>query len=763
MSDDIRYGVTELYRQPMADTSARGLRDRPRSVEFYVVLLILVPLLEGLHRFWAVQAILILIMLSLPGLLLLRALRIPGSVVADLPALVPCASIIILISTGLVLDLVGPLVGLNTPLRTLPILVSIEAICVVLLIAARSVGPDIELPPLTLKNPISLLFPLILPLIAIAGAQLLNNDHSNKVALAVVLLCVVVLLAVILYASRLRESLLTMTLFSVGLALMYTYSLRGALVYGFDISTEYQRLTETVATGVWHTTHYNDAYGAMLSLTVMPTELHFLSGVSSLMVFKIIYPAIGALFPIEIYAIARRVLSRTLSFTAATIVIAQSGFMQEFPALARQEVAVSLFGAMVAVMLYRPQRRAAQLVLITLIALSMAVSHYSTTYVAITIFGVAIILQWIISWFRQVPRFTDTLVVGFMASLLGAVIWYGPVTQSATGLSAFSQTLTSQGLDLLPNQTPGENPIAAYLNSGQQTMTASQYKTAVHRQYVLGGSPVTPLVDAGLPKYSLQDDSVPVPPIKFASIHRLINLTSLMFQQLLNILGIIGAILMACARRIRWPARVVGFLGLGAALFLIIMRLSGTLAVLYNSERALVQALGVFSITFCWVLERIARRWEGKRNAVLCLTALFLGAFVVNTSGLLGAMLGGGTATNLANGGEDYERFSRTTQEISAASWLGSEVNSGHLVYADRYAQLPLDAVTTWGASANEDVTPLTIDQNAWVYASTANIVDGRTRVDFNNYLATYAFPEEFLEQNFDLVYSDGASEVFHR
>jgi uncharacterized membrane protein len=173
----------------------------------------------------------------------------------------------------------------------------------------------------------------------------------------------------------------------------------------------------------------------------------------------------------------------------------------------------------------------------------------------------------------------------------------------------------------------------------------------------------------------------------------------------------------------------------------------------------------VFSITFCWILERIATRWSSKKNAVLWFNALLLAAFIINQAGLLGAVIGGGTPTNLANSGEDYERFFRTAQEVAAATWLGSEVRSGQLVYADTYAQLPLDAMTpSLGLSANENVTPLTIDQNSWVFASTANIVDRRARVDFdNNYLVTYAFPAKFLDRNFNIVYSDGASEVFHR
>jgi uncharacterized membrane protein len=762
MSDAIRYRLAQTRAERVA-VGTQTRRPRPRTFQICAALLVLVLPLAGLHRVWAVQAILILLILLLPGFLLLRALSIPGRVVADFPALVPCASMTVLLFTGLPLDLLGPLVGISDPLSTVPILVSFEVVSAVLLFAGRNAGPNVDV-PLTLKNPISLAYPLILPLITILGAQRLNNGYSNKVAIVGILLCILLLVIVMFLASRLADSFLMMLLFSAGLALMYSYSLRGDLVYGFDISTEYQVLTETVTSGVWHATHYNDAYGAMLSLTIMPTEMHFISGVSALMIFKLVYPIIGAIFPLAVYVLARRVLSRTWSFIAAAIIIAQSGFMQEFPALARQEIGLAMFGALVAVMLYRPPRRATQLGLIVLLALSMVVSHYSTTYVAITVFGAAMAIQWIMSWFRRLPRYTDTLAVAFIASLLGAVIWYGPVTQSATGLQAFTQALSSQGLDLLPNQTAGESPIAAYLNSTQQSLTPSQYEQAVHAQYVLEGSSITPLADADLPKYSLNANKVGAdPPAALPPIHSALNLAQEFFAQILNLVGAIGALVLVFRRKAPRAARIVGFLSLGSTMFLILIRLSGTIATFYNAERALMQSLGVFAVTFCWVLERVTHRWVNMRNALLWIIALFLGGFIVNASGLIGAVLGGGTATNLANSGEDYERFYRTNQELAAASWLGSKVRSGQFVYADRYAELALTAMTELGPTVVQDVTPLTIDQHAWIYASTSNIVNGRARAVFENYSIYYTFPIQFLDENFDIVYSDGASEVFHR
>jgi hypothetical protein len=60
-------------------------------------------------------------------------------------------------------------------------------------------------------------------------------------------------------------------------------------------------------------------------------------------------------------------------------------------------------------------------------------------------------------------------------------------------------------------------------------------------------------------------------------------------------------------------------------------------------------------------------------------------------------------------------------------------------------------------------VTPQTLNDHAWVYASRTNITDRQAFALYDEHLATYAFPAEFLDANYDLVYTNGSSEVFHR
>jgi uncharacterized membrane protein len=728
----------------------------------YVAALALLAVLVPLHRWWSAQLLLITLLLIVPGVILLRALRIPGQFVASFPVYVPCASIIVLFGSGLAVDLVGPLVGVAAPLRAGPLLVGLEVMCLALLAASVNAPPEVAIPWPSLARPARLAWPLVLPLVAAAGALRLNSGHGNGVALIAVAALVALLVTAAALAPWLDEILLRVILYAGGLAAGWSYSLRGDGVYGFDIATEYQRLQQTVLTGIWHAPHPNDAYGAMLSVTVMPAELHALSGIPGLLVFKVVYPAIYAVFPVAIFDLARRVLSLRWAFVAATFTLGQYAFT-EIVSVARQEIALVLFVALIAAMLDTRMPRRSQWALVAMLSVGMTLSHYSTTYVAITIIGLTIPLQWATSWFREIPRITGAVATAFVAALAGAVIWYVPVTHSDSHLLQVAQTVEAQGFDLLPNRPPGGGFLAAYLQGNTKTtIKAARYQTLIASYYERHDPFIKALNDASLPQYALRNSAVPVPPVEWHLGYSAIGLSLLVIEQLANVLAAVGALLMVVRRKASVITRQVGLLAVVATLLLTAIRFSGTLAVAYGQERAQLQGLVVLAIALCWALQGLGRM-QKSRQAVAAVAAACLAVILVNTTYLVGAVLGGGTSANLANNGAAFERFYTTAPELAAAGWLGGHVRPGQLVYADEYGQLPLVAVTGAQQGLILDLTPQTLHQHAWVYASRVNVINGRAFGLYNNQLATYAFPSGFLDANYDLVYTDGSSEVFHR
>jgi uncharacterized membrane protein len=739
-----------------------------REPAAYVLLLGLIAALTPLHGWWAVQVFLLLALLVVPGLLLLRALRVPGRVVSSFPVYVPCASVVVLLGSGLAADLIGPLLGVAAPLRAGSLLASLEISCLALLAASLNAPPDVAIPWNLLSRSARFAWPLILPLVAAAGALRLNNGHGNTVALITLTACIVMLSVAIVFYRRVDNTLLQIILYAAGLAILWGFSLRGDLVNGFDIAVEYHDMHQAVLAGIWHTGHQGDAYGAMLSVTVMPAELHALSGIPDLLVFTAVYPAIYALFPVAIFGIGRAVLSPAWAFVAAAFVMGQYAFA-EMAGFARQEIALVLFTASIAAVLDTRMRRRSQWALCVLLGLAMVLSHYTTTYVAITIIGLGLALQWVVAWFRQIPHVTGNVVVLFFTILGGAVIWYGPVTHSAaSGLGQLVQVVEAQGPNILPNKIPGESLFAAFLSGNTKTpIQATRYAQLIHNYYATYKPYITPVPDAHLPQYTLHNSAVPTPPIRSHISYDVLNATLIAVMELGNLLCVFGALLMTLRRNISMVERQIGLFALGASVLLTVLRFSGTLATEYGQERAQIQGLVLLSISLCWLLQRLAevRERRRRRAGVVAVAAASIAVVFVNTTWLAGAIIGGGTSDNVANSGIEFEQLYRTAPELASARWLGNNVLPGQLIYADEYGQLPLGAMTgiTPANGLITDLTPLTLNQQAWVYASRTNVVNGRAFALYKRNLATYVFPSAFLGENYDIVYTDGSSEVFYR
>src|ERR1700691_133046 len=581
---------------PELQRSAQSPRRRAaaparRDLAGYAAALAIIALLVPLRGLWAAQVLLVPLLLVVPGVVLLRALRVPGRTVASFPVYVPCASIVVLFGSGLAVDLAGPLVGVAAPLRTGPLLAGLEITCLTLLAASARAPSDVAIPWRSLTERTRYVWPLLVALAAAAGALRLNSGHGNTVAAIALAACAVIIVAGLVFASRLDTALLAVILYAAELATMWSFSLRGDLVYGFDISTEYYDLQQAVTHGIWYTAHRGDAYGAMLSVTVMPAELHFLTGLPALLVLKLVYPVIGALLPVAIFYLARRVLSARWAFAAAGFFVMQASFAQELPAIARQEIALVLFAALLAAMLESSVRRRPRWALVVLLSLAM---------------------------------------------LAAAFVWYGPVTHSAASeLLQLGHSLRANGLDVLPNRAAGQSPVAAYLQGNTPTpMPAGQYARLVHSYYATRVHYVTPLPDAGLSQYALRGSAPPVPPVTWPAANGALNLGSLVVQQLVYLLGTVGALLMVVWRRTPVLARQVGLLALATVFLLGLIRLSGTLADTYKQVRDLLQSTAVLAVALFWLVQRLAGRRRWRQGVGTVLTAGGLTIMVLNTSRL---------------------------------------------------------------------------------------------------------------------------------
>jgi len=742
-----------------ASVPSPGVGSHRRELLDSVALVGVMTLACAVRGVWAIELVALVLLITVPGLLVLRAAHIPADAVRAFPLYLLVGSLAAIMGSGLAVDLVGPLLGVARPLATAPLLVGLVLSCAAMVAVATRRGAPSLRDYMNFQPRLRESWALILPLLAWVGAMRLTNHHGNTVAVLAVTLTGVALLAGSIRARRATASGSVILIYCVALSLMWGFSLRSHFVFGFDIAGEYHNFVSVARAGVWHASNRDNAYGATLSLTVLPSSLAALTGASPLLVLKVIYPAMFASFAVAVFLLARGVLRDGFAYFAALFLLVQSYLFEELPAIARQEIGLLFFVCLIAAVVDRHLSVRQRAALITGLGMGLAVSHYSTAYLAIVVLAVAVVLEVARSVLtKSHTRGLAPVAVALASTLLASAVWYGPVTHSSQNVSRFTEELNNKGLSLLPN-AGGQGIINAYLTGNtQKRVSATEYEALAVADYAKDRHYVHPL--PGSSSQRLRNANLTNPPIVSHVLSSLLHIEQILAGQLANVLAALGAVVLWLRRRTGHRLHTVALLGVSTLVALAVIRLSGTAAEAYNQERAFVQSMVPLSITLAAAIQWIGTRRGGRVSAFAAALALI--GFFVTTSGLRGALLGGGTSANLANSGEGYDRFYLSSAELAAATWVTGAAPRGDLVYADRYGAVRIIGATGRSNGILTQLTPPTLDSHAWVYADRANFVDHLTRGLEGNRYALYEWPR-FIEQHWNLVYSSGSAAVYGR
>ena len=754
------------FSSPRRWQDVRAAVDPPWGI---VAGLVALNALRPLRHVWIVGAIEVVLLFIVPGISALRALRVPAGAISRVPIYIPAASMVVVMISALAADLLGHHLGISQPLHGAYSLVAVDVISILCVLSLfvrrgeRALAQRVRWPQLSPAR----LLPFVLPLCAAAGALALNNGHGPVLARVAELLIALTIAGLLLLHSRVSVGTTALLVWCCALAAEWAFSLRSDSVLGFDISTEYHVAQSIQHVGYWHANQHGNAYSAMLSITLLPSVLSSVAGVSTLVSFKVLFPVFTAFIPVATYYLANRFVSRGIAVASAALILGQIYFFEEMPQLARQELALFLFAALCVALLDENLPRRSRQLLVVLLSFGLVVSHYSSAYVAILIVACAFVLQLLslpLPWQRKL---TPYLLTAVLALAGGAALWYEAVTHSASNVNEFTSNLAQNGLDLFPNSGNASSLLSTYLSGNVVTaVPATRYEPLVGSYVQKHEKYIHPVPDATQAKYALRPAVAPAPPLRSKALSRLTNDAITVIGQLMLVLGGLGALLMWLLPSASPVERLCGLLATGTIPTLALLRFSGTAAQAYNQQRALLQGLILLAIPAGWLAARVLRRlrhiawtrWFEPLLRTVGVAALVL-LFVYN-SGLASLGLGGGHSVNIGSSGEDFERLFVTAPELASAEWVSVQAGRRALVFADRYGQLRLFQAS--GRLAFQNLTPVSIDHYGWVYASRTNVVLSRARGEINGLSATFVFPGRFLRQNFSLVYNDGQSEVFH-
>ncbi len=615
---------------------------------------------------------------------------------------------------------------------------------------------------------------LAIPAFSVLGAMSLNNNGSNLFTMIAYGLIAASAVGLVVYRRRVAPWLWAWTIFCMGLALLWSTSLRGMFITGHDVQLEYYVFRLTDASKHWTMANFHDAYNACLSITILPTVLKSLSGIDAIALYKIVYQIFFALCGVGVLGLSRRYASTAVSFVTAFIFITFPTFVTDMPMLTRQEVAFNFFVILLLVMFNDRISIRAKHILMVLFGLGVVLSHYSTTFVMIALLGIAYVLTRImrlVSRLRHQPKEPLTLTLSFILIVgLSAFAWTGLYTKTGNNITAqLSKIATSLPSLLHPKTSNDSSSYTLFKTTNPTLQQWLDFYTTDHHNLA---TPVANAAGGFYPSstnYHLQEIAEPLTPLtplgqwlgKVGISARVLNLTAKQTYAIgLQIAIIVGAALgFLWRKRLRLNADFIVLAPAGIAL----LAIQTVLPVIdYGLFRMLQQDLMFLALPIVLTGVQILK-WLKVRSAQLRLalvtTAAALSFLVISgfTPTLFGASVG---QLPLSNSGFYYDAYYTDSQDIGLATWLKTNYPAGYPINSDTFARMKI--MSNAGITTVDGLTPSEISKKSYVVLAGANVTEDMVGLYYHGVQLFYKYPTSFLDNNKNLIYSTNHTRVYH-
>ena len=419
-----------------------------------------IPLLRGL--------VASVYLLFVPGMLVLRALRLHQLGGGGPPGFAVGLSLATVMGTGLLMTTLYPLLGFERPLALVPVVMTQGVIITFLAVLSywRDCGPteDAIIDRRDVLTP-SVLALCVLPFMSIIATYAMNAYGSNLLLLALIIIIAITALWISTSASFPKE-LYPLAVFVIAVALLYHASLISSYVWGWDIQQELYTANAVLNNAQWNV-HVIGATNAVLSVTLLAPLISIVSGVSVVWIFKTIYPLLFALVPVGLFVVFQKQTSDRIALLASFFVTFLFTFFTEMPSLARQEIA-ELFLVLLLIVLVDKrvgsEGKAPLYALCAIFAASVVVSHYALAFIFIAYLVVAWLLLFLVDnpamrrlhtaahseppakpWSRPKRMLTLPFILLFAAF---TVAWYATLGSAALA-GDIAPVLTKVGYTLL--------------------------------------------------------------------------------------------------------------------------------------------------------------------------------------------------------------------------------------------------------------------------------------------------------------------------
>ncbi|SFG22363.1 Uncharacterized membrane protein [Desulfotomaculum arcticum] len=377
----------------------------------------------GLVELWALgfnisilrQIIGFIFLTFVPGILILRIMKIHSISIVESLIYAVALSIAFIYATGLFANFVLPLIGIIEPISLIPLTIILNIFILLLCSIAYLRDKDFTPPSMDLRfNVKELLYPicllvLLLPILAILGAQFVNVYEDNTILL--ILLGLIACIVGLVSFNLITEKLYPLVIIMIAVGLLFHQSFISPSIYGSDISIEYYLQNLVLNNKFWDFSVSHN-YNNCLSIVLLCPIYSLILSMDSLWVFKIIYPLLYSLVPLALYQTFKKQFGPENSFMAIFFFLAIPMVIPVMISHARQMIAEIYFAVIILLMVEKRFNSLQKSVLSMISCISLILSHYALAYISILLWGLGYILilmakhPWILVLWNKLPNFS---------------------------------------------------------------------------------------------------------------------------------------------------------------------------------------------------------------------------------------------------------------------------------------------------------------------------------------------------------------------
>lgn len=339
----------------------------------------------------------------IPGLVLIRLIRLKELDTIETVLFSVGLSIGFLMLTGFFINALYPVFGITQPLSATYTLITQSVIILIGAILSQTTCEGIKQPSFNIKTLLALTFSLVLTILGVLGILILNTTKNNIIPL-ILILSVSLMFLISAISKKINPKFYPLILYtSCVLLLFFTHSNDTSLVTNYIIGEgdqwiEYQAFKLTETHHYWNYTMPPSPYSSalfptysMISVTILPTIFSQTLQLDPSWTMKILYPFIVSFMALGTYKLYTTQTNSKMAFLASFFFITISA--GKGWGSAKQTVAQLFYTLLFILIFDKKITLSKKRILFIIFSFALVTSHYALSYIfAFTMLSFLLIL-----------------------------------------------------------------------------------------------------------------------------------------------------------------------------------------------------------------------------------------------------------------------------------------------------------------------------------------------------------------------------------